>query len=137
MLLLYSEVTLPLYFKSLITMNRQAPRHNACDPGPNCLHPGHNELRWRNRLSTRLLSPRATYLATFVAWVFSEDHIRYDHQLRHLAHAIPGFSHLAQSQQAPRREPSTGTPSPTCQPSLRLPGLLVLARNQRKGRRMR
>ena len=136
-----SEVTLPLYFKFLITNTcgrcpaDKPPGMMHAIPGQSAFTREHNEPRWRNRLSTRLLSPRATYLATFVAWVFSEDHIRYDYQFRHSAHAIPGFSHPAQSQQAPRREPSTGTPSPTCQPSLRLPGLL--ARNQRKGRRMR
>ena len=129
MLLLYSEVTMPLYFKSLITMNRQAPRHNACDPGPNCLHPGTQWAKMAQPAIDLAVIP-TSYLATFVAWVFSEDHIRYDHQLRHSAHAISSFSHPAQSQQAPRREPSTGTPGPTCQISSKLPGLL--AQNQTK-----
>ena len=130
MLLLYSEVTMPLYFKSLITMNRQAPRHNACDPGPNCLHPG---TQWA-KMAQPAIDPTGiptSYLATFVACVFNEDCTSVTktscvtQPMRSLVSSIPpSLSTLYR-----------GTPGPTCQPSSKLPGLL--AQNQLKGRRMR
>ena len=61
-----SEVTLPLYFKFLITNTcgrcpaDKPPGMMHAIPGQSAFTREHNEPRWRNRLSTRLLSPRAT-----------------------------------------------------------------------------
>ena len=107
-------MTLPLYFKSLITNTcgrcpaDKPPGMMHAIPGQSAFTREHNEPRWRNRLSTRLLSPRATYKRLLSLGCSVQDHIRYENQLRHSAHAIPSFSHPAPSLSKPhaRNPPS-------------------------------
>ena len=119
--------------------SRQAPRHDTiCDPGPKCLHPG---TQWA-KMAQRAVDPAASaiptsYLATFslgcsvkTTSVTTTSFVT--QPMRSLVSAIPPS---LSKPHAGIREPFTGTPGPTCQPSSKLPGLL--AQNQTKGRRMK